>query len=60
MSDATDDHDDKGSGTAIWWLLFVIGCVASIALAYVLVHDRNRAEMHKGEGQVIAKPRSGH
>lgn len=60
MSDVSDDQDDKGGGTAIWWLLFVLGCVISIVMTYFMLADRNAAEMHMGEGQVIAKPRSGH
>ncbi|WP_091740465.1 hypothetical protein [Phenylobacterium immobile] len=60
MSDTTDNTSGKEPSLLGWWLLFLAGVVFSIALAYVLVNDRNQAEMHKGEGKTIAGPKSGH
>jgi hypothetical protein len=55
----TDSHSNDRS-LALWWLLLVLGIVGSIALAIVLLHDRNQAEMHLGEGMTVAAPRTGH
>jgi hypothetical protein len=60
MTNTTDSAPEKDPSVLGWWLVLIAAVIGSIALAYVLVNDRNAAEMHKGEGVVVAAPRSGH